>query len=150
MSTYSHIASPCDNRCTWIQRIADPVVIVTIDPANVSGARDLPGAGQRKKADSELAAWTVVFDVEAIHHTKQRGWRHTVGIVAPTGEDGDLGLQFFSVGAAHKARIKAAGRSDLMGGSGPNAAMVRVARYILDGGDAGRCARLAEMRAIGA
>lgn len=145
IATYSHIASPSDARCQWWQRIASEGEVLAADPATVDGAGDLPGRYVRKGSDHELAAWTIVFDGEALHHRKQRGWRHLVGIVA-VADDGTLSRLWMPPTAERKAAIKATGASHLMGGSGPNAAMVRIARYVLEGStDADRRARLSVM-----
>ncbi len=146
METLSHIASPSDSRCNWLQLVADEAAVLAADPSKIDGAATLPGTKQRRGADSELPAWTILFDIEANHHWKNRGWTHVLGIVAPKGEG--LALYWMKPTAATKAAIKAAGAAHLIGGSGPNAAMVRAARYILEGADDNeRQARLAAVNA---
>jgi hypothetical protein len=54
-------------------------------------------------------------------------------MVAPS-NSGELVLWWFGeLGMSVKTAIKAEGASHLMGGSGPNAAMVRALRWILEG-----------------
>lgn len=141
-TTLSHIAKPSDSRCPWLQVHTTPDRVLAINPANVDGAKDLPGFKLRNGSDVELPAWDVLFDVEAMHHKKNRGWRHLLGIVVPNGDG--LKLRWFSIVMEVKTAIKAAGASHLMGGSGPNAAMLRAARWILEGEtDEGRMSRVA-------
>lgn len=92
----------------------------------------LPGKVHRPKADLELPVWTAILRGEEVHHSKQRGWNFFVSIVAP-GADADLKRwEIGTPGAAHKAWIKAHGGQHLMGGSGPHAAMLRCAVWVLE------------------
>lgn len=134
IQTYSHIAKPRDRRCSWLQLVLTPEMVLDASPADVDGAGTLPGLRQRRYADTELPVWSVVLDIEARHHTKNRGWDHYVGIVRPT-EDGLVLTWVGEPTAAMKALIKASGAAHLLGGSGPNAAMVRCARWVLEGVD---------------
>jgi hypothetical protein len=143
--TLSVTLSPVDKRCTWFCKVDPSGLARTPDP--VEGATSLPGDRVRAGTDLELPAWSVVYDVEARHHAKMRGWDHRVGIVVLR-EDGGLSLRWVQPTAAHKAAIKAADPS-LRGGSGPNAAMVRLAAYVLRGEtEADRLARWLAMAAI--
>lgn len=145
--TYTHVAVPRSSRCQWWQSIGKPQEVLALDPAGVESANDLPGEYLRKGTDLELPAWTVIFDGEANHHSKQRGWTHQLAIVAPDAE-GDLDIKWVRPTADHKARIKARA-PHLKGGSGPNAAMARIARFVLEGvDDADRLARWRYVRGV--
>lgn len=147
--TCTHTAKPVDPRCPWWQRAGteNEVLMKTVD--TVSEAGSLPGKFLRPGADLELSAWSCIFDGEAMHATKHRGWRHVVGIVAPTGDDGTLVITWIQANMAMKQAIKAARYSHLLGGSGPNAALLRVARYVLEAPDTTeRLARLRAMKAL--
>ena len=148
VSTYSHIVKAQDNRCMHWQRIlTDVPTILLADLAQVGDASTLPGAYARKGSDHELPAWSVVFDGEAVHHVKNRGWVHTLGVTYPL-SNGQIGIVWVRCTPEHKAAIKASG-AGLMAGSGPNAAMLRVAQYVLGGiGDQERIDRLHAMDAI--
>lgn len=148
MDTLSHIARPADSRCKWWQRIATEAEVLGTDPAQIDGASTLPGAYQRKAADTELPAWTVVLDGQENHHVKARGWRHLLGIVVRSGDR--LGMVWITTPMQTKALIKAAA-PHLAGGSGPNAALLRAARYVLEGqGDGYRIGRAGQLWTLGA
>jgi hypothetical protein len=133
MDTHSHISRPQDSRCQWWQRIATRDDVLALDLASVDGARSLPGTYCRSGQDHELPVGSVVFDGEANHHRKQRGWTFTVGIVLPGG-GGGIDLYWLAPTAERKAAIKAApDGAAYMAGSGPHAAMVRMAQWILAG-----------------
>lgn len=144
--TYSFVAGPIDARCQWWCRIGTPAAVRACDPAAVESASDLPGTYLRKGTDLELPAWTAIFDGEANHATKNRGWTHQVGIVVPMPGNG-LTLKWFHPSQEAKKAIKAFGMHEIMGGSGPNAAMVRAARFVVSGTTTDD--RLARARAIG-
>lgn len=129
--TFSHVAHPEDSRCSWLQVHATPEQLLSTSPTTVDRAADLPGRKLRNGADIELPAWSVLFDIEAMHHRKQRGWCHLLGLIIPE-DGGELRLRWICPGMAVKMTIKAAGATHLIGGSGPNAAMVRTARWILE------------------
>ena len=140
--TYSHVASPVDPRCPWMQLIASPEEVLTSKVEKTNGATTLPGKKQKKNADSELPGWTIVFDIEANSRTKNRGWTHTLGVVR--GEE----IHWIRCTAIVKETIKADRAAcdadpDLLLGSGPNAAMLRAAKWILSAStDEGRAERL--------
>lgn len=150
MATFSYIAKPQDHRCRWWSKIFDADKAARLNPRDVTTADTLPGSYERKNADHELAHWTFVCDGEALHHRHDRGWRHRVGVVYPREvtlagftnlrgkvvEDA-IGILWITPTQEVKTAIKAAGAdtATILGGSGPNAGMARIAAYIAAGHD---------------
>lgn len=132
IETLSHIAKPVDSRCRWWQKTLTADQAVALDPAAIDDAGSIPGAYHRKNADMELPEWAVIFDGEANHHAKPRGWRWVVGFVVRD-EAGALVVTWVtSAVAGQKAVVKASGAAHLLGGSGDVANIVRCARWVLE------------------
>ncbi len=126
MQSHSVIIGPADSRCRyWAKtfRSDDPLPL----PSLVNGANDLLGK-YAQHGEEELTAGDVLFEGEANHHRKNRGWTYWLTVVAPNGEL----LRFISGNFGElKAQMKAQGMSpDLLKGSGDIAAMVRIAHAI--------------------
>jgi hypothetical protein len=76
----------------------------------------------------ELPIGTFVFDGEAVHHRKVRGYNYNLGVVLSETE-----IVWMRATNERKSQIKDAGARHLMGGSGGVAGMIRMARWILEG-----------------
>lgn len=143
--TYSHIAQPEKVRpAVWWQRIASEAEVLTVTPkAADRGAAALPGAYARCGSDHELDPWTVVYDAE---REKPLGpTRFLVGFVVG---DAQRIVWVRDHRMPQKARIKAEDpTSDLLRGSGPTAAMQRIALYVLRCPVADRMDRIQRLRA---
>ena len=146
-ATRSVVLRPWNSKCSYWALVATPEEVLAADLKGAGGMHSLPGTLARKGSDHELPAWTVVLRGEAVHPTKHRGWNFCVSFILPVvdadsnGEpmNRNLGLP----GTAQKAAIKASGAQHLMLGSGPHAAMLRAAKWVLEAeGDDARLARV--------
>lgn len=132
IETLSHVAKPNDRRCRWWQKTLTADQAVKLNPEAIADAGSIPGPYHRNGADMELPEWSVIFDGEALHHAKPRGWRWVVGFVVRD-EAGALVLTWVtSAVAGQKAVVKASGAAHLLGGSGDVANIVRCARWVLE------------------
>ncbi|WP_139826500.1 hypothetical protein [Derxia lacustris] len=125
MNSFSVSLYPCDSRCRYWAKIIRKGQSLPL-PADVNGANDIPGKYLR--GDEELLPGDVLFEGEAMHHRKNRGWHYVVQVVTEAGE-----LRRFVNGAFsnQKAQMKAQGMSpDYLRGAGDVAAMVRIAHGI--------------------
>lgn len=146
-TTYSHVAKPADRRCRWWQRICDQGDLERVELGAVDGANALPGRYLKDGSDVELPIWSVVFDGEARHHAKPRGWRFLVGFVVP-GDDGGLRLVWREPKVQDKARAKADNQA-LAAGTGPHAALVRAALWALAAPEHERVQRIDQLTRVG-
>ena len=108
--------------------------VLSLDPKKIASANDLPGDYVRKGTDLEIPDWTFIFDGEANHATKQRGWTWQLGVAIP-GVTEPYIVWIVSDVAKQKAKIKAEGATHLIFGSGDNANLARMARWIAEGPD---------------
>jgi hypothetical protein len=116
---------PCESKCRWwakVIRHGDSLPL----PSAVAGAADIPG-DYLAPGDEELFPGDVLFEGEAIHHRKPRGWKYWVSFVNSAGELVVYGSGF----GAEKAEAKANGlAAALLAGSGDVAGAVRVAHAL--------------------
>lgn len=128
-----YIARPQDRRCRYWAKVAYATTALP-SPAVVEGADQLPGAYLRAGSDVELEPGDVVFEGEANHATKQRGWTFNIGVcvVDASGAETIRWLRDDEIRRA-KDFWRAAGRADMTRGSGPHAAMVRAAAWLREG-----------------
>jgi hypothetical protein len=142
--TFSHIAQPEKGRSPiWWQRIASEAeeVLAVMPEAAARGAAALPGDYARRGSDHDLDPWSVVYDAERV---KPLGpTRFLVGFVV------DDAIEWVREDRLRqKALIKAADpASDLLRGSGPTAAMQRIALFVLRAPIPDRMDRIRLMRA---
>jgi hypothetical protein len=128
----SFTAEPSDQRCRYWAKVVRADQAIPL-PSAVAGANDIPGPYIRKGDDVEVFEGDFVLEGEEVHHRKQRGWAYTVRYLRVR-KDGDLGViatQFTF--AEVKDACRAAGRKDLLGGSGDCAAMIRAIHAHRDG-----------------
>lgn len=91
-------------------------------PDEVQGAGDIPGP-YRGRGDEELLPGDALFEGEANHHRKNRGWTYCLTYVTDGGEV----LTFISGFSEQKAALKAQGIASVyLKGAGDWAAMVRI------------------------
>jgi hypothetical protein len=123
-SSVSVKIAPADRRCRYwakVVRAATPLPA----PDSVDGANGIPSPYARL-GDEELFAGDFLFEGEAEHHRKARGWDYIVSYMGPDGK-----LIRCRPGSAEKAAMKANGLpANLLPGSGDIAAMVRLAHAV--------------------
>src|SRR5574343_409051 len=118
------VANPIDSRCRfWAKYI--PATKDLPPPSTVSGAGSLPGDYIRRGDDVEIMPGDYVMVGEERHHRKMHGWDYKLYACK---SDGRLISVDYTKGGEVKKAIRAAGRADLLAGSGDIAAMVR---YVL-------------------
>lgn len=118
--------APIDRRCKYWCKIVRAAVTLPL-PSGVEGADNLPGAYKRG-GDEELFSGDMMFEGEAMHHSKPRGWMYHLTCIYK-GEK-----HTFKASAEMKARLKARGLDvNLLPGSGDLAGIVRIAHAIRAG-----------------
>jgi hypothetical protein len=123
--TISYVVERVDGRCKGWAKKLNREQILALDLEKINGAIDIPGNYLKNGTDLELRPFEdFIFWGEANHHNKQRGW--TYRIYYP----GLSGIGFITPTIGIKAAIKKAGHTDLMGGSGDIAGIVRMAKFI--------------------
>jgi len=117
---------PFDRRCRYWAKIVRPGQALP-RPSEVKGANDIPG-GYLRLGDEELFPGEILFEGEAMHHRKQRGWTYSLTWCDhSTGEKRTLD----NPDAKTKADLKSAGLpAELLRGAGGPAACVRVAHAL--------------------
>lgn len=119
---------PTDSRCKYwakIVRANQPLPF----PLDVNGANDLP-VPYLRRGDEELAPGDALFEGEAVHHSKNRGWLNSLHWVDA---DGKLHV-FRQPFSDYKAQLKAQGLAvELLKGAGDVAAMVRIVHGLRGG-----------------
>jgi hypothetical protein len=124
---------PRDGRCRYwakVVRAGSPLPM----PGSVDGANDIPGAYLRSGSEVELFPGDLLFEGEANHHTKQRGWTYDLRTVrGKISEKGNY-RYFLGFTAEIKGWVKLLVREgkieksvgvELLKGAGDCAAMVR-------------------------
>lgn len=126
MKSCNLTCNPRDSRCRYWAKVirADDALPM---PAAVDGANDIPGQYLRKGDDVELFDGDFLLEGEANHHVKQRGWTYDMRIVSDTPSERFPGQNKYTAidYKAAKDAARAAGRKDLLLGSGDCAAMIR-------------------------
>ena len=142
--TLTHVTEAPKGMRTW-ERIASPSAVVVADARAVEGAASLPGAYSRVGQDHELPEWSVLFcGEEHTHRRKPTVWHHFVGFVCP-GAPKVVWIRVHVI--AHKRLLKREDGAHLLGGSGPNAAALSIAQWILAAPtEDGRLARIKAAR----
>lgn len=126
-----------DSRCRAWCKVLSSEEVRRIRPAGIDGANDLPGSYLPFGREVELFPGDIIFEGEANHHTKPRGWTYNLGFVVG-GANGVAQIAWVSGDerAALKADLRASkdpAVRELLAGSGDVAAMVRYARAVLMG-----------------
>lgn len=128
MESYSVAIRPFDSRCRYwakIVRAGEPIPL----PCDAQCAGDIDGPYLRR-GEEELLPGDVLFEGEANHHRRQRGWSYWLKVVTT---DGDL-LEFGPNLSPYKAELKSQGLPpELLRGAGDIAAMVRIVHGIRAG-----------------
>lgn len=126
-----------DSRCRAWCKVLSSESVRRIRPAGIDGANDLPGSYLPFGREVELFPGDVIFEGEANHHTKPRGWTYNLGFVVG-GANGVARIVWVAGDkrAALKADLRASKNPavrELLPGSDDVAAMVRYARAVLMG-----------------
>ncbi len=130
MTNFSVSIYPVDGRCRYWAKIVRANQSLPM-PETVQGAADISGNFLRR-GEEEIMTGDVLFEGEAMHHRKARGWLYTVSAVTPAGallvRNGDW--------REFKSEMKTEGGFDpmLLRGSGDLAACVRFAHIARLGG----------------
>jgi hypothetical protein len=130
-----------DSRCrAWCQ-ILSRAAVSSLRVAVVSGADSLGGRYETFGREIEVFAGDFIFEGEANHHTKNRGWSYSLGIVVASDRpDGDAEIVWVTAAEAMDAKEHLrvlAKRGDFpaedLKGAGEVAALVRYAQAVLAG-----------------
>lgn len=130
-----------DSRCrAWCQ-ILSSAAVSSLRVAVVSGADSLGGRYETFAREIEVFAGDFIFGGEANHHTKNRGWSYSLGIVVASDRpDGDAEIVWVTATEAldSKEHLRALAKrgdfpADDLKGAGEVAALVRYAQAVLAG-----------------
>lgn len=122
---YVITAKPRDSRCRYWCKVVDGADLPA--PRSVLGASSLPGEYEDKGDTVIVDEGQFVFEGEAMHHRKNRGWAYWVWQVQRD-ENGCLRKVRIEVdNRADKVWLADHGRRDLTEGRGEVAACVRAA-----------------------
>lgn len=125
MTSISIVIGPVDKRCRYWAKVLRAGTKLPA-PSVVKGANDIPGAYART-GDEELFPGDILIEGEANHHAKDRGWSYWVTWCSADGAK----CRVRDPGTQIKADLKAAGLpAELLAGSGPAAACIRVAHGV--------------------
>lgn len=128
----SYVCVPFDRRCRyWAKVLRDGMRLPL--PGSVTGATSIPGDYIRQGDEIELfpGDWLVIG--EANHPRQQRGWTYKLLAIGRSSTDGEVKIVKFDFGRSVKDACRAAGRRDLLLGSGDVAAMIRTIHARRDG-----------------
>lgn len=118
--------APLDHRCKYWCKIVRAAVALPL-PSIVEGADNIPGTYKRG-GDEELFPGDMMFEGEAKHHKKERGWMYHLTCIYKGKE------RCIKASAEIKTRIKSRGLDvNLLAGSGDLAGIVRIAHAIRAG-----------------
>lgn len=119
---------PQDRRCRYWAKVVRAEQDLPL-PSEVSGAGNIESP-YLQRGDEELLPGDVLFEGEANHHSKDRGWSYLVQFVDSAGAC----VMYRSGFSAQKAAAKAQGMATaLLAGSGDVAGAVRVAHALRAG-----------------
>lgn len=130
-----------DSRCrAWCQ-ILSRAAVSNLRVAVVSGADSLGGCYETFGREIEVLAGDFIFEGEANHHTKNRGWSYSLGIVVASDlPEGDAEIVWVTVAEAIAAKEHLRERAkhgafpaEALKGAGEVAALVRYAQAVLAG-----------------
>lgn len=116
-TSVDYIARPIDSRCRYWCKVVPAGTTIPL-PGDADGAASIPGA--YVKGEVTVFDGDAIFEGEANHHKKQRGWSFNVGVV----ESGKIRWLKASEAKNRLRKIGAATR-DLLAGSGDHAAGLR-------------------------
>jgi len=125
MQSYSYEIRPIDPRCRYWAKIIRAGRTLPM-PDDVHGAGNIPGP-YLQYGEEELLPGDVLFEGEANHHRKDRGWTYKVLAVTSDGELISLRSGF---GEQKKLMKQQGMAAELLKGSGDVAAMVRIAHGV--------------------
>jgi len=130
MESFSVSISPVDGRCRYWAKLVRANEHLPM-PETVQGASDICGS-YLQLGDEKIMPGDVLFEGEAMHHRRSRGWLYTVSSVTPAGAL----LVRNSKWSEFKSAMKTEGGFDpmLLKGSGDLAACVRFAHIARLGG----------------
>lgn len=116
--SYTYDPCPSDLRCKYWCKVVRHGVDLPM-PEIVKGARDLPGSYLNTHEEIELFDSDLVFEGEAKHHRKMRGFDYNLGVIH------NQKLVWVDHHVKVKQLLRAAGERELLLGSGEVAMMVR-------------------------
>lgn len=136
--TFSFVNEADKKDCWHWAKMLSAQQIRSLLPESVDGGNDVPGPYLRE--DVEVPVGDFVLRGESNHRYKFRGYSYRLGVVVSETE-----IVWLKPTAERKAHIKASGAAHLMGGSGGVAGMVRMARWIVEGGATDRIQQLSSV-----
>jgi len=123
MKSHSVEIAPCDGRCRYWAKIIRAGIPLPL-PSLVNGANDIP-TRYLLRGNEELLPGDALFEGEANHHRKTRGWTYWLTFVT---EAGDLVRVCNEDFGGIKVLLKQQGlAAEYLRGSGDVAAMARIA-----------------------
>lgn len=123
MKSHSVEIAPRDGRCRYWAKIIRAGIPLPL-PSLVNGANDIP-TRYLFRGNEELLPGDALFEGEANHHRKARGWTYWLTFVT---EAGDLVRVYNEDFGGIKALLKQQGlAAEYLRGSGDVAAMARIA-----------------------
>jgi len=126
MKSYSVEIAPADGRCRYWAKVIRAGMSLPL-PSLVNGADDIP-SHYLLRGNEELLPGDALFEGEANHHRKNRGWSYWLTFVT---EAGDLVRVCNEDFGGIKAILKQQGlAAEYLKGSGDVAAMVRIAQAL--------------------
>jgi hypothetical protein len=135
-----YVPRKLDSRCrAWCQ-VLSAAAVNSLRVSAVSGAESLGGKYERFGHETEVFVGDFVFEGEANHHTKPRGWSYSLGIVVAStdGTEAEIVWVAEAEAAALKPHLRALAKAGLfpaedLKGSGEVASLVRYAQAVLAG-----------------